>query len=377
MLFSLADAGTGCYYYVDNIAAIAPCFADCLGGMLSVAAQDVTVTLRADAGVIINNVHADFNVDLSDDRTEARVKMRDLNGDVEKDVLFEMSVPSIQEHTKQSGLVTCFVSYIDVKDGVAKSQKAEMAIHRDIHGDGSRADDTVEAHRCRLLAAKAMEKAAVALGSSTDMATALSTLTAALQALEQSSARSSAEKKPREQIASLVQDLRMCLESASEPRSGEKLCSSKAFAHKHQVSTQTESVDYRNVLQQKLAEAARRELRNYNNSPDCSRASPQQRPSGHGKSARQQRSRAGIQTLPNDIASEHCGSIAAGAVRVGMRILCRDQPGKVQEVTTSKTGKHGHAKVFFVVACDDGLLRQDVCPATLDVQLAPDCVTAA
>merc|ERR1719359_1403212 len=78
MLFSLADVGTGCYYYVDTPQAIGPSFADCLGGLLSVAAQDVVVTFRAVTGVAICDVKADFPVELSSDRTEVRVPMRDL-----------------------------------------------------------------------------------------------------------------------------------------------------------------------------------------------------------------------------------------------------------------------------------------------------------
>ena len=34
----------------------------------------------------------------------------------------------------------------------------------------------------------------------------------------------------------------------------------------------------------------------------------------------------------------------AGAIKKGMYILIKDNPCKVVEVTTSKTGKHGHAK---------------------------------
>jgi len=50
--------------------------------------------------------------------------------------------------------------------------------------------------------------------------------------------------------------------------------------------------------------------------------------------------------------------------------VCRGQPGVVQEVTMSKTGKHGHAKAFFTVVSDDGVKRQDIVPASHDVELA-------
>merc|ERR1719389_559411 len=64
MLFSLSDAGTGCYYYVDTAQAIAPSFADCLGGLLSVVAQDVIMTLQTGNGVTLGEIHADFPVEV-------------------------------------------------------------------------------------------------------------------------------------------------------------------------------------------------------------------------------------------------------------------------------------------------------------------------
>merc|ERR1719264_1830051 len=95
MLFAIADAGTGCYYYVESPQAIGPSFADCLGGLLSVAAQDVVLTLQAQAGATISKVHADFPVEISDDRDQARIRMRDLSGGAEKDVLLSLAAPSL------------------------------------------------------------------------------------------------------------------------------------------------------------------------------------------------------------------------------------------------------------------------------------------
>jgi translation elongation factor P/translation initiation factor 5A len=54
-----------------------------------------------------------------------------------------------------------------------------------------------------------------------------------------------------------------------------------------------------------------------------------------------------------------------------MRILCKGRAGVVKDTTHSKTGKHGHAKVFLTVISDDGLTLQDIMPTSADVQLAP------
>ena len=39
--------------------------------------------------------------------------------------------------------------------------------------------------------------------------------------------------------------------------------------------------------------------------------------------------------------------MAAGQIRKGAHILIKGRPCKVLEMTTSKTGKHGHAKCHF------------------------------
>jgi len=366
MLFSLADAGTGCYYYVDSARAIAPSFADCLGGMLSVVAQDVTLTLCAKEGIMIGDIHADFNVDRNEDNREACIKMRDLSGDAEKQVLFTLAVPAGQESAKALSLVECTLSYIDVVDGIAKSQASMLSVPCLAHGEAhAEVDVFVEAYRCRLLAAKAMEEAAAMLAKAS-LQEVQNTLSEAIQALEQSPACVSTEAGAQERIVALLADLSECLEGSSNPRTCEKLCSSRAFAHKHQISTRAEGSDYRNELQCNLAEAARREIASL-----FGEEASHKRPSGYGK---KNRSQPMTRTVCNSESRVSLGTdtIHAGAVRIGMRILCRGQPGVVQEVTLSKTGKHGHAKVFFTVLGDDGVKRQDIVPASHDVVLPSD-----
>lgn len=371
MLFSLADAGTGCYYYIDTAQAIAPSFADCLGGMLSVAAQDVTVVLCTKEGVKIHDVHADFNCDFSEDRTEARIKMRDLSSDAEKEVLFTLLVPASQANSETFSLIACTVSYVDVIDGFPKTQDCVLTIRVLKEGEAQvDADAMVELHLCRLLAARALEQSAAMLANGNVHETRAA-LSEALEKLESSPARMSTESGSQERIAALIADLSECLERTSDPRSCEKLCSSRAFAHKHQISTRAEGLEYRNELQRSLAEAARREI-----GTSIDQTTPCVQPPGRRRSNRFQPGSRRVSKANTTVASD-VGNIPAGAVRTGMRIMCRGQAGIVQEVTSSKTGKHGHAKVFFTVLGDDGIKRQDVVPASNDVELADEAATRA
>merc|ERR1711890_95881 len=55
----------------------------------------------------------------------------------------------------------------------------------------------------------------------------------------------------------------------------------------------------------------------------------------------------------------------AGQVRKGGFIMIKGNPCKVVDVSTSKTGKHGHAKCHFVaVNIFTGKKQEELCPST-------------
>merc|ERR1712135_244956 len=57
--------------------------------------------------------------------------------------------------------------------------------------------------------------------------------------------------------------------------------------------------------------------------------------------------------------------VQASALRRGQHVLIKDHPCKIVDMSSSKTGKHGHAKIHFV-ALDifDGKKYEDICPST-------------
>merc|ERR1712216_505878 len=58
-------------------------------------------------------------------------------------------------------------------------------------------------------------------------------------------------------------------------------------------------------------------------------------------------------------------STEAGQIRKGRHIMIKGKPCKVRDVSTSKTGKHGHAKCKFLAACIfTGATKEELCPAT-------------
>lgn len=367
MLFSIADAGTGCYSFVSMPAAIGPCFADILGGMLSIAAQDVTLTLQATSGSTIREVHADFPVEMSGDATRASIRMRDLQGDTDKDVLFSMELPVVAAPEERWRGLECTVCYIDAASGMMYAAEASLIISR-IASTASHEQphDVVESHRCRLVAAAAMETAAQVASSEAGLAAAHAALSDAFESLETSPALAATDSQASGRVRDLIADLRFCVEQSKDAATCVKWCSSKAFAHKHQTSASAEHSAYRNPLQLRLLEAAQREINQ--TMPLSSLASR-----GCRRGGRRAESAASNQPMATigQNSQAWTDSIQAGAMRIGMRVLCQGHPGILKDVHTSKTGKHGHAKVFFTVECDDGKRRQDITPASHAVALAP------
>ena len=66
-----------------------------------------------------------------------------------------------------------------------------------------------------------------------------------------------------------------------------------------------------------------------------------------------------------DAGAELVVNSEAGQIRVGGHICIRDRPCKVQNVSTSKTGKHGHAKCnFTAIDIFNGKKLEDIIPST-------------
>eukprot|EP01059_Diplonema_ambulator_P023483 TRINITY_DN389_c0_g1_i1.p2 TRINITY_DN389_c0_g1~~TRINITY_DN389_c0_g1_i1.p2 ORF type:complete len:157 (+),score=64.92 TRINITY_DN389_c0_g1_i1:53-523(+) len=66
-----------------------------------------------------------------------------------------------------------------------------------------------------------------------------------------------------------------------------------------------------------------------------------------------------------DAGSSTTYPIQAGALKKGMHCVIKDRPCKIIEYTTSKTGKHGHAKAH-IVALDifTGKKLEEICPTS-------------
>lgn len=95
LLKGLSEAGNGMYFYVKDVDEIPTSFADCLGGLLSTVAQTIEVKLEAVNDCCVSNVHTSKPFKFSGNKI-CTVSLGDIQSEEEKDILFEISMPSVE-----------------------------------------------------------------------------------------------------------------------------------------------------------------------------------------------------------------------------------------------------------------------------------------
>lgn len=71
-----------------------------------------------------------------------------------------------------------------------------------------------------------------------------------------------------------------------------------------------------------------------------------------------------------DAGASHTYPMQAGALRKGGHCMLKGKPCKLVEITTSKTGKHGHAKAHLVgIDIFTGKKCEDLCPTSHNMEV--------
>src|SRR5690606_17798126 len=78
MLKDIAQHGSGMYYFIENSSNIPEAFADCLGGLLSVCAQHITLRVEAAENVKINKITTKFPLKTVEEKKVFEVQIGDL-----------------------------------------------------------------------------------------------------------------------------------------------------------------------------------------------------------------------------------------------------------------------------------------------------------
>jgi uncharacterized protein YegL len=124
MLRALSDCGKGVYYFVSELDTVPTAFADCLGGLLSVVAQNITLALAAAPGVLIQKIHTTRRTHVIVQGKQIEVDFGDMYAEEERDLLLELTLDPQASCSSDSDLVammgsalpvsTCSLRYVDI-----------------------------------------------------------------------------------------------------------------------------------------------------------------------------------------------------------------------------------------------------------------------
>ena len=132
LLSKLAEAGSGSYYFVEQEEQIPMAFADALGGLLSVAAQNVTLAFVPEEGVQVEAVHTNFKSSVVG--SQRQVQVGDLLSEESKDTLFDLRLPAIsgvpQGEMRDYKLGQVVVTFLDVASASMQTITIDCVVKR-------------------------------------------------------------------------------------------------------------------------------------------------------------------------------------------------------------------------------------------------------
>eukprot|EP01116_Phalansterium_solitarium_P016081 TRINITY_DN3649_c0_g2_i1.p1 TRINITY_DN3649_c0_g2~~TRINITY_DN3649_c0_g2_i1.p1 ORF type:complete len:481 (-),score=194.33 TRINITY_DN3649_c0_g2_i1:236-1615(-) len=240
LLKSLAAAANGLYYFLQDEEKIAESFADCLGGLVSVVAQNIKLTIKPLSGVriagLLGTGHRTSRRTLPDGVEVLDVALGDLCSEEVRNILCEVDVPPTATPVVDWSLLLFTLSYVNVVAGVADTIEVRAAIDRPSSlSDAQKAvNQQVDEQRNRIKAAEAIEEARRNAASG-DFARAQQTVLGARQFL---SAAVSSKTPTTAQLASDLDELTTDLQNAHEYRAkGAKKWASKEASHQMQRGT--------------------------------------------------------------------------------------------------------------------------------------------
>ena len=161
LLSSLAEAGSGNYYYIEKEENIPTAFADALGGLMSVSMQNITLSFVPAQGVVVDQVHTPFATS-SDAGNGRSVSIGDLLSEESKDILMDVRLPALVQPAQ--GEIVDFkvghlhVTYVDVASASIAQLQVDCLVKRARQVAAAEPNRSVSVQRARMDLVKVLEE---------------------------------------------------------------------------------------------------------------------------------------------------------------------------------------------------------------------------
>eukprot|EP00301_Raphidiophrys_heterophryoidea_P019155 c4132_g1_i1.p1 GENE.c4132_g1_i1~~c4132_g1_i1.p1 ORF type:complete len:495 (+),score=128.16 c4132_g1_i1:123-1487(+) len=161
LLGQIADAGRGNYYFMQTPDSIPQAFAGCIGGLMSVFAQNIEMTITATDGIIITDVITMFPKVANIPNKKYTIVIGDIFSEERKDILVDLQLPPhAGGPTDQHVLLGVELKYFDITALATQHLTAVAALQRTVPEQGiGQASLRVDEQRNRVVTAQAMQQA--------------------------------------------------------------------------------------------------------------------------------------------------------------------------------------------------------------------------
>jgi Mg-chelatase subunit ChlD len=130
MLRSIAEAGNGLYYYLQREDEIPQSFADCLGGLLSVSAQNIKLKIETlENGVELKTIHNSYKK-TTDTPTCVELSLGDLYSEESRDIVLEVKLNMLRSELERQELVKFTLTYYNVTNQSGETLEVTATVKR-------------------------------------------------------------------------------------------------------------------------------------------------------------------------------------------------------------------------------------------------------
>ena len=159
MLKGIATATEGMYYYIENEDKIADSFADVLGGLFSVVAQNITITIEAQNGAKITDVITEYSYTTVEPSIKYRIQLADIQSEESRDIPITFSLPACE--TGEFSFAKFEIDYFDVLTQKSESRTSTISVNRLPVEELPEeiADATIEQHIDRITTCRKLKEA--------------------------------------------------------------------------------------------------------------------------------------------------------------------------------------------------------------------------
>ncbi|KAH3761132.1 ring zinc finger and vwf domain family protein [Pelomyxa schiedti] len=158
LLRDIANAGHGMYYYIENTEKIPGSFADCIGGLLSVCAQNISLVFEAVNGTVISQLMTNYTSDFKP--TVSSVSLGDIYIEESRDILAMVHLPQVDTVQERMEIVNIQLTLYNIAAGRNETLSTPLCVSRtESTPTGQPINAAIDLQRNRILTTDALRRA--------------------------------------------------------------------------------------------------------------------------------------------------------------------------------------------------------------------------